>query len=41
MAFVIARRWKRVLPMVIAECQHGFVYGRLLFENVLKIMDEV
>jgi hypothetical protein len=36
---VIAHRWRKVLPAVIAECQHGFVYGRRQFENVMKIRD--
>ena len=38
-ATVIASRWKKILPAVIAECQHGFVYGRRQFENVMKIRD--
>ena len=36
---MIASRWKKILPAVIAECQHGFVYGRRQFENVMKIRD--
>ena len=29
----------QVLPAVIAECQHGFVYGRVQYENILKVID--
>eukprot|EP01046_Picozoa_sp_COSAG06_P056204 COSAG06_NODE_10562_length_1658_cov_2.427197_1_plen_114_part_10 len=32
-------RWKKVLPAAIAECQHGFIYRRRQFENVIKVRD--
>jgi hypothetical protein len=38
-ATMIQLRWKLVLPAVIAECQHGFVYGRVQYENILKVID--
>jgi hypothetical protein len=38
-ATIIQARWTKVLPSVIAGCQHGFVYGRRQFENVMKIRD--
>ena len=36
---MIAERWKRRLPAVILECQHGFMFLRMLFENIFKVLD--
>ena len=36
---MIAERWKRRLPAVILECQHGFMFPRMFFENIFKVLD--
>lgn len=38
-ATIIQMRWKKVLPAAIAECQHGFIYRRRQFENVIPVLE--
>jgi hypothetical protein len=35
----LQERWKRVLPAIIYECQHGFIFMRSLMENIFKVLD--
>ena len=36
---MLQERWKRVLPAVTYECQHGFIFMRSLVENIYKVLD--
>eukprot|EP01047_Picozoa_sp_COSAG01_P025646 COSAG01_NODE_1628_length_9684_cov_9.777673_1_plen_339_part_00 len=36
---VISERWKKVLASQLFEDQHGFVYNRVIIENLFKIND--